>query len=65
MNIYTLRENMIIAYLKEVMGVVAQSVYVYETTDADIKVEYHENDVCHYETLQMSLVIAWIWSKMK
>lgn len=65
MNIYTMREDMVVSYMKEVMGVDAQSVYVYETTDADIKVVYHESGLDHCETLQMSMVMAWVWSKVK
>lgn len=65
MNIYCLREEMILQYMKEVLDTHVESVYVVETTDADIRIEYNVGDTPYHDVIQMSNVIAWVWSKVK
>lgn len=66
MNIYNVRENMIMEYLKDVEGADVTAVYVTETKDADLLIDITNSDGHTYtESLQMSFVMAWVWSKIK
>lgn len=65
MNIYSVREKMIIQYMKEVLDIEVENLYVSETTDADICVEYYIGDTPYHDRFQMSHVVAWVWSKLK
>lgn len=64
MNTYQMREEMIRSFMKETMNVNVESVYVSSVVDETIMIECYDEGCSWNDSLQTSLVMAWIWSKI-